>query len=165
MKRDCFFLYLLIINSSICFVSFCFIVDIFELGISYQLEQILWSVLGSSLAILYLSYLLGFVLFQEKKREPIDESSLKKKKIRKIFNYWYPLFWISISIIIFDGIVYMYLKSLFPLDMFNNIVARIDNPLGMTLYIIFWIGTINLIISFLFFIYLYNNRSNRYTRI
>ena len=161
MKRELFFFYLAIISLCIILISFWMITE----NISYQLEQIFWFLSASSLAILYLSYLLGFVLFQEKKREPIDESSLKKKKIRKIFNYWYPLFWISISIIIFDGIVYMYLKSLFPLDMFNNIVARIDNPLGMTLYIIFWIGTINLIISFLFFIYLYNNRSNRYTRI
>ena len=134
-------------------------------NISYQLEQIFWFLSASSLAILYLSYLLGFVLFQEKKIELNFGSLPEKKKIRKILNYWYPLFWISISIIIFDGIVYIYLKSLFTLDMFNNIVAKIDNPLGMILYIIFWIGTIILIISFLFFIYLYNNRSNRYTGI
>ena len=161
MKRELFFFYLAIISLCIILISFWMITE----NISYQLEQIFWFLSASSLAILYLSYLLGFVLFQEKKIELNFGSLPEKKKFRKILNYWYPLFWISISIIIFDGIVYIYLKSLFTLDMFNNIVAKIDNPLGMILYIIFWIGTIILIISFLFFIYLYNNRSNRYTGI
>ena len=153
MKRDWFFLYLIIISLCVSIISVCFITDIFQLGISYQLEQIFWFILTSSLAIFYLSYILGFVLFQEKKVEPNNDSLSNKNIFRKIVNYWYPLLWISISIIVFDALILGYLKSLFTLDMFNNIVAKIDNPLGMVLYIIIWIGAIILIISLLIFFY------------
>ena len=159
MRRDWFFFYLILINLCLFFISICFITDIFQLNISYHLEQIFWFLSASSLAITYLSYMLGFVLFQEKKRESNDESLFKKKKnIREIVNYWDPLLWISISIILFDTLVVMYLKSLFPLDVFNNI-TKIDNSLGMALCIIYWIGTIILIISFLFFIIIYSGKN------
>ena len=153
MKREWFFLYLIIISLCVSIISVCFITDIFQLGISYQLEQIFWFLSTSSLAIFYLSCILGFVLFQEKKVEPNNDSLSNKNIFRKIVNYWYPLLWISISIIVFDALILGYLKSLFTLDMFNNIVAKIDNPLGMVLYIIIWIGAIILIISALSFIY------------
>ena len=61
-------------------------------------------------------------------------------------NYWYPLLSISTSIIVLDLLVVIYLKSLFPLDIFYNI-TRINHPLGMSLFIIYWIGILILVIS------------------
>ena len=152
MKRDWFFLYLIIISLCVSIISVCFITDIFQLGISYQLEQIFWFLSTSSLAIFYLSCILGFVLFQEKKVEPNNDSLSNKNIFRKIVNYWYLLLWISISIMVFDALILGYLKSLLSLDVFNTI-TKINHPVWTVLYIIIWIGAIILIISALSFIY------------
>ena len=154
MMRDRVFLYIIIIDLIVMIISFWIVSDIFNLGISYHLEQIFWFILITSLAILYISCIFVFDLFKFKKKVTYDKSLLNKKTIiGKIVSYWNPLLWIGLSFIVIDALILGYLKSLLPLDDFNNI-TKINHPVFIFLYIIMWIGTISMIISFLSFTYL-----------
>ena len=136
-----YLLWFVIFDASVFCISFFFVANILKLSFTYEIEQLWWFLMGTTLLGLYISLIVLISEDYKKNRHIIIQTENPKKKIDKLRLNWQIFLHIGVFLLLFSTLIYIYLKSFLPMREFELFIT-LTNPIGFLPYSLYWIGAL-----------------------
>lgn len=136
-----FILWFVIFDASVFCISFFFVANILKLSFTYEIEQLWWFLMGTTLLGLYISLIVLLSEDYKKNRHIIIQTENPKKKIDKLRLNWQIFLHIGVFLLLFSTLIYIYSKSFLPMREFELFIT-LTNPIGFLPYSLYWLGAL-----------------------